>query len=645
MTKRPFANARPSQRARRKSALEMPTESKAAEHPRGFWAIIARWWHNAIPRIKGVGCMAGSQNRENSNPEDRITPLAEQWPNLRFLGLGAWWAWIWLCYNSIEIMRFFSEQSQTALVMEMYLASTMGIALSMIASAIANQSITRMLEKHWFVVGFGVLAGAATLVLSFSNSFAAHAVFIVAAVFTGVGTSMICLKVGRVYGSVSVGESFTGGGISLILASCLYFVGIGIPEHWRVFFIAALPIMAALLLIMPHNDPYEASTSLENSHMREHPAIFKIYLRLVVATAFVAFSAGLGKGISTVIYSTDTFSSEGAITVFSIGVIAVLILATVNHFGGSKGARIVYSTLMVLGVGMMLSTCFGLSVGFLSIGKEVLWLVFSCFIAYLTFRFNLSSVRMFGIAQAVYFLSSLLGWAVGGLIGPHYGDTTIRMATGVLMAFVVVVVLIYVLPERKVGRIMSLDAHTGASVANVQLAGSEQASGARSDAEPQGQGSYAQGHAAEQAFDQDQLQGNAQVPTHTADAGLQDVNAPAAAYGEGPAAERMAAAPAAQPQPSVAGDAAAAPALSAEPSAHNAPTPGVMRATAPEFGLSGRELEILDLFAQGRSANWIADHLVISKNTVRSHLRAIYTKLGVHTRQELLDFLAGKPSA
>lgn len=64
----------------------------------------------------------------------------------------------------------------------------------------------------------------------------------------------------------------------------------------------------------------------------------------------------------------------------------------------------------------------------------------------------------------------------------------------------------------------------------------------------------------------------------------------------------------------------------------------------PVYGLSTRELEILDLFAQGRSANWIAEHLTISKNTVRTHLRAIYSKLDVHSRQELLDFLAGKRS-
>ena len=72
----------------------------------------------------------------------------------------------------------------------------------------------------------------------------------------------------------------------------------------------------------------------------------------------------------------------------------------------------------------------------------------------------------------------------------------------------------------------------------------------------------------------------------------------------------------------------------------SAPAPG--NPADPIYGLSARELEILDLFAQGRSANWIAENLTISKNTVRTHLRAIYSKLDVHSRQEPLDFLAGK---
>ena len=64
-------------------------------------------------------------------------------------------------------------------------------------------------------------------------------------------------------------------------------------------------------------------------------------------------------------------------------------------------------------------------------------------------------------------------------------------------------------------------------------------------------------------------------------------------------------------------------------------------AAIPEnVGISAREAQIMLLFAQGRSANWIAEDLVISKNTVRSHIRSIYTKLDVHSRKELLEKLA-----
>ena len=65
---------------------------------------------------------------------------------------------------------------------------------------------------------------------------------------------------------------------------------------------------------------------------------------------------------------------------------------------------------------------------------------------------------------------------------------------------------------------------------------------------------------------------------------------------------------------------------------------------APEIrarlGISEREHEVMELFAQGRSASWIADRLILSTSTVRSHIRAVYMKTGVHSRQELQDFLA-----
>lgn len=39
-----------------------------------------------------------------------------------------------------------------------------------------------------------------------------------------------------------------------------------------------------------------------------------------------------------------------------------------------------------------------------------------------------------------------------------------------------------------------------------------------------------------------------------------------------------------------------------------------------------------------RTQNGIANNLAISKNIMRSHRQAIYTKFDVRTRQELLDY-------
>ena len=50
------------------------------------------------------------------------------------------------------------------------------------------------------------------------------------------------------------------------------------------------------------------------------------------------------------------------------------------------------------------------------------------------------------------------------------------------------------------------------------------------------------------------------------------------------------------------------------------------------YGLSGREKEILELMVQGLIKKEIADRLGVSYHTVNNHLRSIYEKLHVHTR-------------
>ena len=54
--------------------------------------------------------------------------------------------------------------------------------------------------------------------------------------------------------------------------------------------------------------------------------------------------------------------------------------------------------------------------------------------------------------------------------------------------------------------------------------------------------------------------------------------------------------------------------------------------------LTARELEILTLLGADHKNQAIADRLSISRDTVRWHLRALYTKIGVTSREEAQEF-------
>lgn len=62
------------------------------------------------------------------------------------------------------------------------------------------------------------------------------------------------------------------------------------------------------------------------------------------------------------------------------------------------------------------------------------------------------------------------------------------------------------------------------------------------------------------------------------------------------------------------------------------------RILTAQYRLTDREYEVYDLLRQGRDCDRIKERLFISRNTVRSHTRSIYLKLGIHSQQDLISF-------
>jgi DNA-binding CsgD family transcriptional regulator/uncharacterized protein (DUF486 family) len=63
------------------------------------------------------------------------------------------------------------------------------------------------------------------------------------------------------------------------------------------------------------------------------------------------------------------------------------------------------------------------------------------------------------------------------------------------------------------------------------------------------------------------------------------------------------------------------------------------------FGLTPRECDVFLLLAHGRNGRYIQEHLVISYNTVKTHVSHVYDKLGIHSQQDLINLVEEERSS
>lgn len=502
----------------------------------------------------------------------RIRPVELQWPCLNLLGMGAWWAWIWLCYNSTQLFCILPPADQAASVRLMYLASTAGIALMCMAGGLAWRRATRLVANNALVVGAGLLAGVASALVAPSMLVLGGWAGAACSLLTGVFTSVLCLKSGHLYGQMGLGYTLTAGCISLVFAALLYFAGMSLGGYAAILYVSCLPLCGALLMILREEDPLDVSLVSQSASAAESGTC-SVFWRMIAASCMIALVAGASRGISTSVMLPEQYGRTGMHIVGACGAAGLAITVWINVRGAKKALKGSYALLMLVAVVVSLLSNFGTIVAYLSVTKEPLWMIFSCLLAYMAFRYEFSPVRAFGLAQSAYFLSSLVGWGVGGVLGDLTTDA-LKLSVSIVLCIVLFVTFVFVFRPADVDYIVDHKRGRGHDRAATVGAVRE---GALRDASP----------------------------------------APLDVQAEGAAAGRSA--------DGRAGGAGAHPY-----------SDDVLTVT---FALSQREIEIARLFASGRSANWIADELTISKNTVRSHLRSVYVKLDVHTRQELIDSL------
>ncbi len=81
------------------------------------------------------------------------------------------------------------------------------------------------------------------------------------------------------------------------------------------------------------------------------------------------------------------------------------------------------------------------------------------------------------------------------------------------------------------------------------------------------------------------------------------------------------------------------PALPTAGDARSASRSAALEGLAVRYGISAREREIVELLLRGRNVPYICDELFIAKSTVETHVKHVYSKLGISSRQQLIDIV------
>lgn len=540
--------------------------------------------------------------------------IEEQWPALKLVGFGFYYAWIWVSYNS-NVLVFPSAASDLPpdTISLTYLVSTLALGVALVLLSLVRPLTRRLVGSNLLLIAVAVVVGAATVGTYASSSLGADAnlYLIVSAALTGAGTSVIVLRFGVVYSKAPAREAAMYTAASFVFAAMIYFMAVGLPDPVGMVFTALLPVLAVVSTL---TNP-EWSDEGEGGRPEGPVPLRRFFVRLLVAVAVFSVVVGVSRGFSVPHSSISSLNADGALIIFSTAVVAGVLFVVVGLLRRQFDvSRLYYPIIIAVAAGILVTPLLGgtgFGSQFITVAYNCFVLVIWCLLAYVAYSSRLSPILVFGLGRGASALGTTFGWLAGLEIVRSQGDGSLSLEViSVAMVFALLVVSMLVLNDRLIGdalrpeerlrgdaaEIPAQGAGSAGETALVDRRGAEDRGSAVADGEGAWDGGVGRGGAGEMG-EVGEMGG--------AGASLADGSPGDAAMGE------------------------------------RRPGPYRMRcdAVAERYGLSPRERDVFDLLVRGRSIDYIAQNLTISFNTAKSHIRHIYVKTDVHSRQELIDLI------
>ena len=571
-----------------------------------------RLWGKRMLKRFGDNQEAFASNSELAPTRLGMT-IEEQWPALKLVGFGFYYAWIWVSYNS-NVLVFPSAASDLPpdTISLTYLVSTLALGVALVLLSLVRPLTRRLVGSNLLLIAVAVVVGAATVGIYASSSLGADAnlYLIVSAALTGAGTSVIVLRFGVVYSKAPAREAAMYTAASFVFAAMIYFMAVGLPDPVGMVFTALLPVLAVVSTL---TNP-EWSDEGEGGRPEGPVPLRRFFVRLLVAVAVFSVVVGVSRGFSVPHSSISSLNADGALIIFSTAVVAGVLFVVVGLLRRQFDvSRLYYPIIIAVAAGILVTPLLGgtgFGSQFITVAYNCFVLVIWCLLAYVAYSSRLSPILVFGLGRGASALGTTFGWLAGLEIVRSQGDGSLSLEViSVAMVFALLVVSMLVLNDRLIGDALRPEERIRGDAAEVPAQGAGSA-GEAALADRRGAEDRRSAADGEGAWDGGTGRSGASEMGEVGEMGGAGASLADGSPGGAAAGERRSG-------------------------------PYRMRcdAVAEHYGLSPRERDVFDLLVRGRSIDYIAQNLTISFNTAKSHIRHIYVKADVHSRQELIDLI------
>lgn len=571
-----------------------------------------RLWGKRMLKRFGDNQEAFASNSELAPTRLGMT-IEEQWPALKLGGFGFYYAWIWVSYNS-NVLVFPSAASDLPpdTISLTYLVSTLALGVALVLLSLVRPLTRRLVGSNLLLIAVAVVVGAATVGTYASSSLGADAnlYLIVSAALTGAGTSVIVLRFGVVYSKAPAREAAMYTAASFVFAAMIYFMAVGLPDPVGMVFTALLPVLAVVSTL---TNP-EWSDEGEGGRPEGPVPLRRFFVRLLVAVAVFSVVVGVSRGFSVPHSSISSLNADGALIIFSTAVVAGVLFVVVGLLRRQFDvSRLYYPIIIAVAAGILVTPLLGgtgFGSQFITVAYNCFVLVIWCLLAYVAYSSRLSPILVFGLGRGASALGTTFGWLAGLEIVRSQGDGSLSLEViSVAMVLALLVVSMLVLNDRLIGDALRPEERIRGDAAEVPAQGAGSA----------GEAAFADRRGAEDR--RSAADGEGAWDGGTGRSGASEMGEVGEMGGAG------------------ASLADGSPGGAAAGERRSGPYRMRCDAVAEHYGLSPRERDVFDLLVRGRSIDYIAQNLTISFNTAKSHIRHIYVKTDVHSRQELIDLI------